>query len=241
MKNGAKVSFTIIACILGFMIAILFHSVKEPEVRMTKDIWSLRSALSNEKKLQSRLLEEIRLNEKRFNEYASEKESSKEAALEQTLNQLQEEAGLTPVEGPGIILTVDTISKSFIRGQTVHSVSPVVLKRLINELNRYGAKYISVDGERIINTTVIRDINGDTNVNTHPLTLFPFQIKVITDSVSVAEKMYNRMKISPSLDDFFIDDLQITISEPGLEIEIPAYVDPIRIRYMKPENSKGED
>ena len=51
-------------------------------------------------------------------------------------------------------------------------VSPELLKRLLNELNMYDAKYVSIDGQRIINTTVIRDINNETKIDGHTLQEF---------------------------------------------------------------------
>lgn len=234
MNLKGKMSFSMIACIIGFMIAVSFQTEQDSDIRMTKDIWEIREALSNEMKLQSRLLEEIRLNEKRINDYETEKKSSKEEALKQTLYQLQDEAGLTVATGPGITLTVDTFNKSLIMGKDYQFVSPTALSRLVNELNMYGAKHISIDGERLINTTVIREINGETKVNTHSLHHYPFQINVITETKEVAEKMYNRMMVSPVLDDFFIDNLKISISNPQEDITVPAYVDPIQIQHMKP-------
>ncbi|MFK4998041.1 DUF881 domain-containing protein [Bacillus sp. N9] len=82
------------------------------------------------------------------------------------------------------------------------TVSPVILKRLINELNMYGAKHIAIDGERVINTTVIRDINGETKVGSHSLRTLPFDIVVITENKDIADKMYNRMLASPTIEDF---------------------------------------
>src|SRR5690606_41277358 len=68
--------------------------------------------------------------------------------------------------GPGIKLTVRPINQALIPGDSPQTVSPITLKRLINELNMYGAKHISIDGERLVNTTVIRDINGEDRKST---------------------------------------------------------------------------
>ncbi|MBS4203868.1 DUF881 domain-containing protein [Lederbergia citrea] len=240
MVKRAKIYFTLIAFIIGFMIAVQFQTVQEPVIRDTRDIWELRDSLSKEMDLQSKLLEEIRLNDKRMNDYASEIKGSQEEALKQTLSELKKEAGLTEVKGPGLTLTIAPIDKALLIGKTIHSVSPITLKRLINELNMYGAKYISIDGERIINTTVIRDINGETKVGTHSLNLFPFNIHIITENMEVANKMYNRMQISPSIDDFFIDNLVVEISKPNESILVPAHVESIRVQNMEPVEDKGE-
>ena len=73
-------------------------------------------------------------------------------------------------------------------------VSPELLKRLLNELNMYEAKYVSIDGQRVINTTVIRDINNETKIDGHSITNLPIEVKVAVDNMQTAEKLYNRMK-----------------------------------------------
>ena len=119
-------------------------------------------------------------------------------------------------------------------GEKVKDVSPVLLKRLVNDLNMYGAKQISIDGERVINTTLIRDINGDTKINGHSINQYPLEVRVIAENSESADKLYNRIQVSPVIDEFFVDNLQVKIGKPEESISIPAYDESIRIRYMKP-------
>ncbi len=42
----------------------------------------------------------------------------------------------------------------------------------------YEAKYVSIDGKRVINTTVIRDINGETKIDGHTIRVLPIEVKV---------------------------------------------------------------
>lgn len=241
MTKHAKFNLTAITFIIGFMIAIQFQTVQEPVVRDTRNMWELRQDVTQEMELQSKLIEEIRINENRIQNYESEIAGSKEQALRETLHALKKEAGLVESEGPGIIITIEPIEENLILGERIDSVSPIILKRLLNELNMYGAKHISVDGERIINTTVIRDINGETRIGSHSLATFPFDIMIITENKETADKMYKRMQVSPSIEDFFIDNLRVKISKPEDSIIIPAFVDPIPIRNMEPVLDKGED
>jgi uncharacterized protein YlxW (UPF0749 family) len=117
--------------------------------------------------------------------------------------------------------------------EITRAVSPELLKRLLNELNMYDAKYISVDGQRIINTTVIRDINNDTKIDGHSLSSLPIEVKVGVENIETVEKLYNQMKVSKATEEFFIENLKLTVSEPNPEITIPAYDNPIRIRYLE--------
>lgn len=232
-----NLSFSIIAGIIGLMVAIQFQTVSEPEVRDTRDTWQLREDLMKEKEIQSKLLLEIRSNEEKIAKYETERQQSKEEVLRETLDELKYETGLTDVTGPGIVLSIGPAFNLVVEGGKPPSISPDLLKRLLNELNMYGALHVSVDGERVINTTVIRDINRETKINGHSLNRFPIDIKVIVEDARTAEKLYNRMKVSTVAEDFFIDNLEVKVSRPESKLVVPAYQDSIRIRYMESAKS----
>lgn len=240
-KSKKKFSFVIITFIIGFMIAVQFQTVQKPIERDTRDIWQLREALLKEKELETNLLKEIRSNDEKIDSYESKKKQSKEQTLKNTLQELKAQAGMTEVTGPGIILKIEPVMENIRLGEPVTKViSPDLLKRLLNELNMYEAKYVSIDDQRVINTTVIRDINSDTKIDGHTIKSLPIEVKVIAESKQKAEKLYNRMQGSKSTEEFFIDNLKLTISTPSENITIPAYDNPIHIRYMEPvKDTKG--
>ena len=111
------------------------------------------------------------------------------------------------------------------------SISPDLLKRLINELNRYDAEHISINGQRVINTTVIRDINGVTKIDGYALDTFPIEIKVITED---AELLRDRLKVAQAIEEFFIENLSLNISRPLSTVTVPAYSSSITIKQMEP-------
>jgi len=229
-----KLSFTVITAVIGFMIAIQFQTLKEPIVRDTRDTWELREDLLRQNELQLKLMREVRSNEEKIAKYETQRKQSKEQVLRETLDELKQEAGLTDVKGYGIVLSIEPAFEELLLGKKAETVSPDLLKRLINELNMYEAMHISIDGHRVINTTVIRDINGETKIDGHPLKTLPIEVKVIAENKKVAEKLYNRMQVSQSADDFFIDNLRVKVKMPENMITILAYDDPIRIRNMEP-------
>ncbi|QED47454.1 DUF881 domain-containing protein [Cytobacillus dafuensis] len=237
-KYKKNISFTLIAVIIGFMLAIQFRTVKEPVVRDTRDTWQLREDLIKENELQLKLIQEVRSNEEKISKYETELKQSKEQVLRDTLDELKAEAGLTDVKGYGIILMIEPVYEELLIGTTVSSVSPDLLKRLVNELNMYGAMQISIDNQRIINSTVIRDINGETKIDGHSLNRLPIEIKVIAENAKSADKLFKRMQVSKSADEFFVDNLRVKVVKPDEMIEIPAYQNTIRIRDMKPVDSE---
>ncbi|MFC4320268.1 DUF881 domain-containing protein [Litchfieldia salsa] len=230
-----NISFSVILVVIGFMLAIQFQTVNEPVVRDTRDMWELREDMKKAQELHSELINEIYKYEEKIEQYNSERNDGKEQVLKETLEELKEAAGLTEVKGPGIILTVDRAFNEI--GMPTETVSADILRRLLNDLNSFQAEAISIDNHRVINTTVIREIQRTTKIDSYSIHTIPFQIKVMAQD---AEKLYNRMKASEAVDEFFVENLKLTISKPLVEVTIPAYDDPIRIKHMEPvKTEKG--
>lgn len=211
------------------MIAVQFQTTKQPIVRDTRDAWELREDLKKEQELQAKILREIRTYDEQLKSY--EAEQNNQQVLKDALNDLKKEAGLTEVTGRGLVLKVEPLFDESLIGEKLEAVSPDLLKRLVNELNSYDANEISIANQRVIATTVIRDINGRTKINDYWLTRFPFEIKVIAKDV---DRLYNRMQVSNAMDDFAADNLRLIISEPLPEVTIPAYDQVVRVKNMSP-------
>lgn len=236
--NKKLFTMTIITLVIGFMLAVQFQTVKKPKVRDTRDTWELKQALLKEKETELKLLSEIRTANQKVDEYKNDSSQTKEELLQETIDELKDEIGLTEKKSYGIIINVQSVSPDLLMGEEQGSISADLLKRLINELNQYGAKEISIAEHRYINTSVIRDINGEIKMDGYPVDGLPLTIKVIAADKNSAEQLYNRMKVSRSADDFFIEDLLLDVKKPQQKITIPAYEDNLRIRYIKPAGNE---
>ncbi len=232
------IHFTLITTIIGFMLAVQFQTTKRPIVRDTRDIWELREDLKKEQELQHQLLLEIRNYEEKIQSYQQKQSDNKEAALQETVNELKREAGLTEVQGAGLVLTIEPFYPDNYVGPITQTVSPELLKRLINELNMYGAKEIAIANERMTNTTAIRDVNGITKVGSYKISSLPIEVKVIADDVVT---LHNHLKVSTIRDDFVIENLQLTVSEPLPTVVIPRYEGELRVQYMEAVKAEKEE
>ena len=239
MKQGVYVRFTIILLIVGFMVAVQYNTVKKPESRDTRDMWEIRQELSLEKELHSEMLTQIREVNKTITKYENLQSESPAKALNETLESLREEAGLTEVTGPGLELTIKPSLEGIALGQEVTSISPDLLVQLLNEINRFNGHDVSIDGKRIIHSSPIRDINGQTTVNSLIVRTPPFKVRIGNETIEDAEKLYNHLQSSMIADDFFIDNLTLTIGEPQDKIGIPAFDQSIKNKYLK-NTSKGD-
>lgn len=239
MKKTVYIRFTIILLIVGFMLAVQYNTVQNPETRDTRDIWAIRQELSKETETHSELLSEVYMLDETILKYGNMVSESAAFALEDTVVQLKEDIGLVDYTGPGLTIKVEPSLESIALGQPIEGISPDLLIRLINEINRFKAKDIEVDGKRIIYSSPIRDVNGKTTVNNIPVRNAPFTIKIGTSTYDEAQKMYNQLEASTIGDDFYIDNLKLKIGEPEQIIRISAYDQPVNNHFLK-EIPEGE-
>lgn len=141
------------------------------------------------------------------------------------------------MKGPGIRMTVKPLFSEEVLGQPMNNISSDLLRRFVNELNSYGVQEISIANQRIVNHTVIREINGRTKVNNSWIPNDNFEIIVITSDPS---KLYNRLQVSRAMDEFAIENLMLDVSTPINEVTVPAYDEQIRVKYMEPVKAGKE-
>jgi uncharacterized protein YlxW (UPF0749 family) len=223
MKKIISFRFSLILFIIGLMTAIQYNTLNEPNSRDTRDVWEVRQELSREKQLHSELLSEIGQLSETLSKYEDAADQSPEQALVETVEDLRKASGLTETAGPGIEVSIEPSPEAVALGQNIEGIAPDLLIRFVNEINRFNGLYVSIDGNRIVNTTAIRDINGRTTVNTVPIQTPPFNIKIVANSMEDTETLYNHLLSSPLRDDFYIDDLIVEVSEPTAELAIEAY------------------
>lgn len=239
MKKVIHWRFTLILLIVGFMTAVQYNSMKTPEQRDTRDIWTIRHELSTEKQFHSELLSEIRELDKTIKTYKSLDDENTGRALTETVDKLYRQAGMTDVEGPGIIIEIRPSAESVALGIPIADISPDLLTRFINEVNRYNGFILEIDGKRFTTLSSIRDINGSTTVNGLNVSTPPFTLKIISPSEKENEKMYNYLASSPIHDDFYLDNLLLDISKQNTPIKIRGFPEKFYNQFLE-EMPKGE-
>ncbi|UJF25822.1 DUF881 domain-containing protein [Planococcus sp. 107-1] len=233
MKRKIFSRFSIILFVIGLMTAIQYNTINEPDDRDTRDVWEIRQELSREKQLHSELLSEVGLLDATLSKYEEISSESPEQALKDTVEELRGLAGLTEMTATGIEMTIEPSAEAVAFGEEIDYIAPDLLIRLVNEINRNNGLYVSVDGNRIVNTTAIRDINGLTTVNAIPIQTPPFKIKIASNSMEDTEKLYNHLLSSRILDDFYIDNLSVEISAPQEHVTIEPYAKELNYRHLQ--------
>lgn len=138
--------------------------------------------------------------------------------------------GLTPVEGPGVIVRVG--ERPIPRSVVAPSVQAADLSGLVNELWSSGAEAVAVSGIRLLATTGFRQ-SGDAIVAGIFRLEPPYEIQAIGNSTV--------MKATLNLRGGFVEGLQsvgllVEIRESP-RLQLPAYRGPLRFRHAKPAPS----
>ncbi|ANU19721.1 hypothetical protein BBI15_05620 [Planococcus plakortidis] len=238
MKKRITGRFTVILFVIGFMSATQYNTVNMEDSRDSRDTWEIRQQLSREKQVHSELLSEISLLDDTLGKYSDKATQDPEAILKETVEDLRVAAGLTQIRGPGVELEISPSLEAVALGTEITEIPPDLLIRLVNEINRFESIELSIAGERVINTTAIRDINGYTTVNADPISTPPFTIGITAESMEEARKLSSYLTASAIHDDFYIDDLTIAISEPQEDLELPAFDEEISMEHL--EAGEGE-
>jgi uncharacterized protein YlxW (UPF0749 family) len=237
VRNQYK--FSLVLLIVGFMVAVQYNTVKKPEVRDTRDVWAIRHELAAEKKIHSELLSDLRELDKTIDTYQASKEENAGKALLDTVDKLYEQAGMTDMEGPGLVIQINPSSESVAFGLPIEGISPDLLTRFLNEINRVKGNSIEIDGKRFTKLSSIRDINGKTTVDGLNVSAPPISVKIITQTFANSEKLFNTLHASEIHDDFYLDNLILEIGEPEKEIKIRGWKERYANLFLK-ELPKGE-
>ncbi|MBO4400385.1 MAG: DUF881 domain-containing protein [Selenomonadaceae bacterium] len=146
------------------------------------------------------------------------------------VTELKLQAGLLPLEGQGVIVTLDDSTRK-VRAEenpNLYVIHDDDILRVINELRAAGAEAISINGQRLIATSEIRCAGPTLSVN-NVRSAPPYEISAIGDKKSLENSIKMRGGVEETLKVWGIR-LEIESSD---EVYIPAYSGAFRHVYSK--------
>jgi uncharacterized protein YlxW (UPF0749 family) len=189
------------------------NTVTEERDVLAKEVLSLRDKLNN-----------VRENDEAM------------ADLQEELQNANMAAGLIPVEGPGVILTLDDSKRSLQPGENPNNllVHEKDILNLVNEFKTSGAEAVSVNDQRITALSEIRCAGTTILVNWNKIGP-PFVIKAIGDPDMLESGLSirgGRLEMLKAL------GIQISIKKSE-NVEIPGYTGMLmNFRYSVPVEYK---
>lgn len=195
IKGKITMTITIgLACfILVLILFMQFKVVNQTDITSidTMREEDLRTELTNWKTKYDGSEEKFQEVIETLNKYNEKSNSNSETKknLEEELEESKLMLGLTDVEGPGLIITLEDPKSKSESEESEESIEKRVsaseLGIIINYLKDAGAEAISINNQRIVTNTDIVDI-GDENpfikINGRQRLSSPFEIKVIGDA-----------------------------------------------------------
>lgn len=226
-----SIVFGVISMFLIFMMSVQLKTINQTDITSLETMQEeeLRNEILDLKEKNDEIEKKIEDNEQKINEYKETLNNSQKASelLNNELHEYEEQIGLTDVSGEGIIITLtDTDEQSYSYSNLVD---------FVNELKYAGATAISINDNRIINTTEIVEIskkyillNGDQRISS------PYIIKAIGDKNKMLETL--NLKDEGYVDLYKNAGYNIKLEENN-NITIYKYNKEINLEYIE----KGED
>lgn len=231
-SRSAQISIAIVCLVLGIMLAVQYRtSNHETQLLPGRDKELLLKLQTVTEERDSLAREVISLRDKLSNIDSNDKTSG----LQDELRKANLAAGLIPVHGPGIIVTLNDSPHTLQAGSDPNAllVHDDDILRVTNELKASGAEAISVNNERIIATSEIRCAGTTILVNTSKIAP-PFVIKAIGDPDILQSGVLIKNGYLESLK---VIGIQVQVQKVD-DINIPAYAGLTKFNYSEPVQLK---
>lgn len=228
MEKDKKIlilTISIMALILVCVMFMQFKVVNETDIAQIESMREdeLEEAVAEWKEKYEEAYEKLSDTSDKINEYNEKMQSNAETEelINKELTEAKTNYGLTDVTGEGIIVTLTNTEEMAYDSDD--------LLELVNELRLAGAEAISINDERIVNTSDIVNITSTTiKVNSKNITS-PYTIKAIGDNTY--------LKSALTIKNGYYDikeknDYKIKIEEKS-NIKIEKYSKSLNLKYIE--------
>jgi len=223
-----QVSIALVCMVLGFMLAVQFRTTQDS-----------KSSVSYQRveELSQRLLQTEKERDGLLSEVNRLKTTSGQEAQSQELADLKMGAGVVPVEGQGVTITIDDSKTKSKAGENpnLYLIHDDDLLKVINELKAAGAEAISINEQRLIATSEIRCAGPTLSVN-NIRSAPPYEIKAIGDAKNLENALKMRGGVVETLQ---VWGIQINV-KPDVNVHVPAYKSTFHFQFMKAVAEDGE-
>lgn len=226
-------SIVLVSVILGLMLAMQFKVASNPILSPTRQTEILAIELKQIRQEKDNLANENRELKQKLNQALSGLNPATDALVEE-LTKAQAGAGLLPVKGPGLTVTLNDSVTALQPGEDPNQylIHDKDLLTVVNELRGAGAEAIAINGLRLLATSEIRCAGTTILVNVTKIAP-PFVISAVGDP----DMLESSLKIKGGIVEYLeIWGIQVKIEKfkDGKEILIPAYNGTIHFEHGVP-------
>ncbi|HZK34669.1 MAG TPA: DUF881 domain-containing protein [Bacillota bacterium] len=230
---GGQLAILFVSLILGLALASQFKNVQNVggsvSLQRTQELSSEIQKLNQDIAGQQQIIGDL---EQMLHEYesASQDDGDFNDTMYRELERSRVLAGLTDLEGAGIIVTVDVVPITgwYDESTIIRNVYHDDLLLLVNELNAAGAEAIAINDERILSTTEIRNAGNYIVINTNRHST-PFKIKAIGNP----DTLEASLKLLGGVADTLGEELEIKIQRED-RLKLSKFNGYMQFKYATP-------
>lgn len=227
--RGWQISLVLVSFFLGLLLAVQFHTQKQSGVLPSSArAQELAGLLAGVEKKRDILEEEVKQLRQQISVF--EKKGVLESTLVGELQEVRALAGITKVEGPGVIIVLEDSDKKALPTDdpNLYIVHYQDILSLVNELFASGAEAVSVNGHRMMATSEIRCTGPTILINGNRLST-PYELAAIGDPSTLHNALNMRGGIAEALRTMSI---KVHILKQN-RLVIPAYTGSVRFKFAK--------
>lgn len=219
-KRG-QFSIGLVCVIFGIMLVVQFRTTSEIDPSFhSQRVEDLTQRLIQAERDRYALL--AQLQELRYN-------SSTEATAKEN-ERIRMAAGVVPVSGPGLIVTLDDTSVQKASNKpSIYQIRSEDILKILNELKAAGAEAIAINEQRLVSTTKIRDGGSEIYIDNAPHQS-PLRIQAIGDPITLENSLKMRGGVLESIQ---VWGIRITAAKAE-KVDIPAYKGIFRFEISSP-------
>lgn len=194
MKNRDFLLFLVSVLVGVTLVTQLNTSHGQMIYTSRKTIDDYKAMIAAEEKTTSDIYQQIEAAEKLLEEYREDMEDTETTVVVDNIaseySKYMMLAGTADVKGPGVIITLDDGNRELYGGEDINNllVHDLDILMIINELKDCGAEAISVNGQRIIDSTSISCSGWTIRINGRTYAR-PFVVEAIGDGKTMVSNL----------------------------------------------------
>jgi len=238
VRGSSRFVLTAVCVSIGVLLAVQIRSAGNltsavPDLRTSEMRVMLMDAMRQNQILQEGLAE-LRRKVRDYELSLTEGEGAL-GLLRTELDRARLLAGITPVRGPGLIITLSDSKRPPVHGDdpTLFIIHDEDILKLVNVLRAAGAEALSVNGERLLASTEIHCAGPAISINNTRVAA-PFEITAIGNPAAMESSLRMRGGIVETLGYF---GMEIAITQ-HTTLEAPGFTRPLRFEWAKPTEGR---
>jgi uncharacterized protein YlxW (UPF0749 family) len=239
-NDSTNLSILIASVVLGFLLTVQFRStITQLPVREQSRLATTSAVqrLEVEQRDLKQRLTELR-GQLATSQHAAQ-DVGAEALVAAGIDQQKLLSGMTPLHGPGLLLTLEDSTRAMPAADDANNliIHDYELRDVVSLLWLAGAEAISINDERLVSVSSIYCVGSTILVNDTRLSP-PYEIRALGDAAGLEQAANNSKNLAKLKASAKTYGIQLRVAAQK-DVTIPAYNGNLNIRYARPAAIPG--